>query len=85
MSSRANHGGLRGTALIGLANLRKIPKVLLHEHLDGGLRPATVIELAAASGYQDLPTMDPAELADWFHRGARRGNLPAYLEECGGG
>lgn len=60
--------------------LRSLPKVLLHEHLDGGLRPATVIELAAATGYTGLPTTNAPELAQWFHRGAQRGSLPEYLE-----
>ncbi|MBL8693675.1 MAG: adenosine deaminase [Planctomycetes bacterium] len=59
---------------------RRMPKVLLHEHLDGGLRPATVIELARQSGYDGLPTQDPAELAQWFRRGADRKSLPLYLE-----
>lgn len=71
---------LRGKELTARLNLRDIPKVLLHEHLDGGLRPATVIELASEQGYTGLPTTDPAALADWFHRGAQRGNLPEYLE-----
>ena len=61
-------------------DFKKLPKVLLHEHLDGGLRPSSVVELAAEMGYEGLPTADPAELADWFHRGAQRGNLPEYLE-----
>jgi len=60
--------------------IQSIPKVLLHDHLDGGVRPETIIELAADQGYKDLPTEDPGELADWFHRGARRGSLPLYLE-----
>jgi adenosine deaminase len=60
--------------------LRALPKVLLHEHLDGGLRPRTVIELAAAVGYTGLPFTNAAELANWFHRGAQRGSLPEYLE-----
>jgi adenosine deaminase len=60
--------------------LREIPKVLLHDHLDGGLRPATVVELARDAGYPKLPTSDPGELAEWFHRGAQRGSLPLYLE-----
>lgn len=60
--------------------LRALPKVLLHEHLDGGLRPATIIELARDCGYTQLPSQDPVELARWFHRGANRGSLPLYLE-----
>ena len=71
---------LRGAELLRSIDIRELPKVLLHEHLDGGLRPATVIELAAEVGYQGLPTADPSELADWFHRGAQRGSLPEYLE-----
>ena len=60
--------------------LQSIPKVLLHDHLDGGVRPDTIIDLAMADGYGKLPTTDPRELARWFHRGARRGSLPLYLE-----
>jgi adenosine deaminase len=60
--------------------IRTLPKVLLHDHLDGGLRPETIIELARDSGYKKLPTEDPGELAEWFHRGAQRGSLPLYLE-----
>jgi adenosine deaminase len=71
---------LKGKDLIGALDFRKIPKVLLHEHLDGGLRPSTVIDLAKESGYGGLPTEDAGELAAWFHRGAQRGNLPEYLE-----
>lgn len=57
------------------------PKVLLHDHLDGGLRPQTVIDLAREAGHADeLPTEDPAELGEWFLRGANRGNLALYLE-----
>ena len=60
--------------------IRQLPKVLLHEHLDGGLRPQTVIELAKACNYQGLPTDDAVELGAWFHRGANKGSLPEYLE-----
>ncbi|WP_290057775.1 adenosine deaminase [Amycolatopsis solani] len=60
--------------------LRRAPKVLLHDHLDGGLRPATVAELADETGYAGLPTSDPAELGDWFRRAADSGSLVSYLE-----
>lgn len=76
----SQHIPLRGRELTRRVNIRELPKALLHEHLDGGLRPATVIELAADVGYGELPTADPVELAAWFHRRARRGNLPEYLE-----
>lgn len=56
------------------------PLVVLHDHLDGGLRPSTIIDLARISGYRDLPTTDPDELATWFHRGAARRSLELYLE-----
>jgi adenosine deaminase len=60
--------------------LLRAPKVVLHDHLDGGLRPETVVELAAEYGYDRLPTTDPRELAAWFHRGAKRNDLVLYLE-----
>src|ERR1700719_2354695 len=60
--------------------LKSLPKVLLHEHLDGVLRPATVIELAKNVQYGQLPTQDPEDLARWFHQGANQGSLPKYLE-----
>ncbi|MEO0651401.1 MAG: adenosine deaminase, partial [Planctomycetota bacterium] len=60
--------------------LRRLPKVVLHEHLDGSCRPATLIELAEAQGYDELPTTDAAALGDWFFEGADRGSLPLYLE-----
>ncbi len=60
--------------------LASVPKVLLHDHLDGGLRPQTIIELARETRYAGLPSEDPAKVARWLHRGARRGNLPIYLE-----
>jgi len=60
--------------------VRAVPKVLLHEHLDGGLRPTTVLELAAEVGYEELPESDPEALGRWFHAGADRGSLPEYLE-----
>jgi adenosine deaminase len=60
--------------------IRRAPKVLLHDHLDGGLRPRTVIELADETGYAGLPTTDEAELGRWFTRGADRKSLELYLE-----
>src|SRR5215204_4612820 len=63
-----------------LEELRRAPKVLLHDHLDGGLRPATVVELAEDAGYQHLPTTDEAELDRWFTQGAARQDLVLYLE-----
>ncbi len=58
---------------------RALPKIALHDHLDGGLRPSTVIELAAQVGHE-LPTTDPVALADWFYRAADSGSLVRYLE-----
>jgi adenosine deaminase len=60
--------------------IRRAPKVLLHDHLDGGLRPRTVIELADTIGYRDLPTTDPAALGTWFRDAADSGSLVRYLE-----
>src|ERR1700681_3198274 len=60
--------------------LQRLPKVLLHEHLDGVLRPQTVIELARDANYTDLPTSSPQALSEWFFRGANQGSLAKYLE-----
>ncbi|MAE45733.1 MAG: adenosine deaminase [Planctomycetes bacterium] len=60
--------------------LRRLPKVSLHDHLDGSVRPATLIELASKCNYDGLPTTDADELGDWFFRGADRGSLALYLE-----
>ncbi len=60
--------------------IKAVPKVLLHDHLDGGLRPQTIIELAKDLKYNKLPTKDPEELRNWFHRGANKGNLVEYLQ-----
>lgn len=61
-------------------DLRRAPKVLLHDHLDGGLRPRTVVELAERSGYPDLPASDPDTLAAWFQDSADSGSLERYLQ-----
>jgi adenosine deaminase len=60
--------------------IRKAPKVLLHEHLDGGLRPETIIGLAREIDYQGLPTSDPEALRRWFIVDAPGSDLVRYLE-----
>src|SRR5438105_5512147 len=77
-SSRAG-GEAKGHAMIPLETLRAAPKVLPHDHLDGGLRPRTVVELARDLRYEGLPTMDPDELGRWFHASAASGSLALYL------
>ena len=62
-----------------LEAVRAAPKVVLHDHLDGGLRPRTIIELADAVGYEDLPSTDVHELAEWFTRGADTRDILQYL------
>ena len=56
------------------------PKVLLHDHLDGGLRPATLVDLADRDGYGGLPTTVVPDLARWFSESAYSGSLERYLE-----
>ncbi len=60
--------------------VQSAPKVLLHDHLDGGLRAGTVVELAREIGYDALPTTDPEELGRWFLGAAHSGSLERYLE-----
>jgi adenosine deaminase len=60
--------------------IRSLPKAVLHDHLDGGLRPQTVLELAETVGYQGLPAADAASLATWFRDSADSGSLERYLE-----
>ncbi len=60
--------------------IKSVPKVLLHDHLDGGLRAQTVIDLAKDIKYNKLPTKDAGELGAWFHQGANKGNLAEYLQ-----
>ncbi len=59
--------------------IRRAPKVLLHDHLDGGLRPQTVLELADEVGHE-LPAQDAASLGRWFQESADSGSLERYLE-----
>jgi adenosine deaminase len=66
--------------VLPLDTIRRAPKALLHDHLDGGLRPATVVDLAREHGYRGLPTEDVDDLAAWIRRGADRKSLELYLE-----
>ncbi len=66
--------------MVPIETIRAAPKVLLHDHLDGGLRPSTVIELARDIGYVRLPMTDPLELGRWFTQGADRKSLELYLD-----
>ncbi|MEU7212850.1 adenosine deaminase [Streptomyces sp. NPDC044989] len=63
---------------IDAETLRRLPKAVLHDHLDGGLRPATVVELAESVGHT-LPTTDPDELAAWYYEAANSGDLVRYI------
>jgi adenosine deaminase len=61
-------------------SVRRAPKILLHDHLDGGLRPQTVLDLADEAGYRDLPAADAEILGRWFRQAADSGSLVRYLE-----
>src|SRR3974390_1682038 len=66
--------------MLTLSEIRAVPKVLLHDHLDGGLRPQTVLELADETGYRDLPGDNVEELTQRLTEGAHRGHLEVYLD-----
>ncbi|MCV7379012.1 adenosine deaminase [Mycobacterium alsense] len=68
------------TTPLDLPQIKKAPKALLHDHLDGGLRPSTVIDIAAQIGYDGLPATDADELAKWFRTRSHSGSLERYLE-----
>src|SRR4051812_6404323 len=68
------------TSPLTLDTIRRAPKALLHDHLDGGLRPATVLDLAQQTGYEDLPAADIDGLAMFFRTAAHSGSLVRYLE-----
>src|SRR4051794_8513613 len=68
---------------LNVETVRDAPKVLLHDHLDGGLRPATVLELAAEVGYPELPSDTADGLAAWFLSASHSGSLVRYLEGFG--
>ncbi len=69
--------------VINEQTLRRLPKVALHDHLDGSLRARSVIELAAEVGYRGLPTTNVDELADWFHQDKPTNSLETYLQAFG--
>ena len=68
------------TTPLTLEMIGQAPKALLHDHLDGGLRPSTVLDIAGQIGYDELPAEDEAALADWFRTAAHSGSLVRYLE-----
>jgi len=68
------------TLLLSSEVIARAPKVLLRDHLDGGLRPQTMIDHALASGYTKLPSYNPEELAKWFVNACSSGTLELYLE-----
>jgi adenosine deaminase len=59
--------------------VRRAPKVLLHDHLDGGLRPQTIVDIAREVGHE-LPADDAESLGRWFAEAADSGSLERYLE-----
>ena len=61
------------------AQIKRLPKALLHDHLDGGLRPQTIIDIAKEIGHE-LPSYDAVELAEWFRASCDSGSLVRYLE-----
>lgn len=71
------------TALMNEESLRRLPKVALHDHLDGSLRVETVIDLARGVDYQGLPTSNVEELTDWFHQDKPTNSLETYLQAFG--
>lgn len=68
------------TPPLTLEMIAHAPKALLHDHLDGGLRPGTVIDIAGQVGYEGLPSTDERELSAWFRTAAHSGSLVRYLE-----
>src|SRR5260370_15152744 len=68
--------------MLTLGEIRAVPKVLLHDHLDGGVRPQTSLELARETAYADLPGDNAEELTKKLTEGAHRGHLEIYLDAC---
>src|SRR4051794_37374922 len=68
-------GNVGRVAPLTVESIIRAPKVLLHDHLDGGLRPETVLELAEEHGYRQLPESEPKALERWFRQAADSGSL----------
>ncbi|MFK4067287.1 adenosine deaminase [Streptomyces sp. NPDC029674] len=80
MTSQTHTTGHTDRETPSAEQIRRAPKVLLHDHLDGGLRPGTIVDLARDCGYEGLPETDPDKLGIWFREAADSGSLPRYLE-----
>ncbi|MEU6989735.1 adenosine deaminase [Streptomyces sp. NPDC046465] len=80
MTSQTHTTGHTDRETPSAEQIRRAPKVLLHDHLDGGLRPGTIVDLARACGYEGLPETDPDKLGIWFREAADSGSLERYLE-----
>ncbi|WP_369203722.1 adenosine deaminase [Streptomyces sp. PU-14G] len=78
--STVPRGAVPASVVPTAEQIRRAPKVLLHDHLDGGLRPATIVELARETGYDALPETDAGRLETWFRESADSGSLERYLE-----
>ena len=65
--------------MLSREQIHALPKVILHDHLDGDLRPQTIIEIANEIGYAELPTTDVDELMRWFVDSCSAGSLEKYL------
>ncbi|QEV19821.1 adenosine deaminase [Streptomyces alboniger] len=80
MTSQTHTTGHTDRETPSAEQIRRAPKVLLHDHLDGGLRPGTIVDLARDCGYEGLPETDPDKLGIWFREAADSGSLERYLE-----
>ena len=81
-AENAEGGGSARTAetyLVDGVDVSLLPKVSLHDHLDGGLRPETIVELADEIGL-DLPESNPDRLGEWFAEKSNSGSLVEYLK-----
>ncbi|MFB8386135.1 adenosine deaminase [Microbacterium sp. NPDC055910] len=68
-----------GDAVVQGVSIRRLPKVSLHDHLDGGVRAATIVDLADEHGI-DVPETDAGDLAEWFAARSEAGSLVEYLK-----